>query len=155
VRLVKWLVPILLVGVVAFFVLRWFVQQASPLPEGLGVSADGRLADCPPSPNCVSTFATDAEHSMEAIPYDGATAVAHDAILAILRATPHFTIITDDPTYIHAEARSAAWGFIDDVEFYFDENNSLIHFRSASRLGYGDGGVNRARMAKIVAAYRD
>lgn len=155
VRLFKWLVPIVLVGGVLFFVLRWFVQQASPLPAGLGVTADGRLANCPASPNCVSTFATDAEHGLPALPYDGETAVAHDAILAILRATPRITIITDNPTYIHAEARSALWGFVDDVEFIFDEDASLIHFRSASRLGYGDGGINRARMEKIVAAYKD
>ncbi|MCK5256323.1 MAG: DUF1499 domain-containing protein, partial [Deltaproteobacteria bacterium] len=34
-------------------------------------------------------------------------------------------------------------------EFYFDDEQKLIHFRSSSRLGYYDVGVNRRRMGKI------
>ena len=39
--------------------------------------------------------------------------------------------------------------FRDDVEFLIDESNSVIHFRSASRMGYGDGNINRQRMVEI------
>jgi uncharacterized protein (DUF1499 family) len=39
------------------------------------------------------------------------------------------------------------------MEVYFDEEAGLIHFRSAARLGQGDGGVNRRRMEQIQAAY--
>jgi uncharacterized protein (DUF1499 family) len=35
------------------------------------------------------------------------------------------------------------------VEFVFDEGSKTIHFRSASRVGYGDLGVNRRRMENI------
>jgi uncharacterized protein (DUF1499 family) len=42
---------------------------------------------------------------------------------------------------------------VDDVEFTFDETAGLIHFRSAARLGYGDMGMNRARMEAIQTAY--
>ncbi|MBK8902887.1 MAG: DUF1499 domain-containing protein [Anaerolineaceae bacterium] len=118
------------------------------MPDNLGVE-NGRLALCPDSPNCVSTQATDEQHGIAPIVYDDETAAAHATLLAILQADPTYTIITDTPTYIHAEARTAVWQFIDDVEFTFDEAASLIHFRSASRLGYGDGGTNRQRMEKI------
>nr|MBP7592461.1 DUF1499 domain-containing protein [Chloroflexota bacterium] len=47
----------------------------------------------------------------------------------------------------------AVMQFIDDVEFYFDDTEGLIHFRSASRLGYGDGGTNRKRMEETRQMY--
>jgi uncharacterized protein (DUF1499 family) len=39
--------------------------------------------------------------------------------------------------------------FIDDVEFVFDDETKTVHFRSASRTGYSDFGVNRRRMDDI------
>ena len=150
-KLLKTFLLLTISGVVVFFALRWLVQRASPMPANLGVE-NGRLAPCPNSPNCVSTQATDEEHSIAPIAYAVDTG-AQATILAILQADPQFTIITNTPTYIHAEAQTAVWQFIDDVEFYFDEANGVIHFRSASRLGYGDGGANRQRMEKIRAAF--
>jgi uncharacterized protein (DUF1499 family) len=121
--------------------------------DNLGVE-NGRLAPCPDSPNCVSTQATDEEHGIAPIAYSGEMDAANATILAILQADPQFTIITNTPTYIHAEARTAVWQFIDDVEFSFDEAEGLIHFRSASRLGYGDAGVNRQRMEAIRTEFQ-
>ena len=40
---------------------------------------------------------------------------------------------------------------MDDVEFLLDEGASVIHVRSASRLGRKDFGVNRARIEAIRA----
>jgi uncharacterized protein (DUF1499 family) len=37
------------------------------------------------------------------------------------------------------------------VEFLFDDDAHIIHFRSASRTGYGDLGVNRKRMEQLRA----
>jgi uncharacterized protein (DUF1499 family) len=39
--------------------------------------------------------------------------------------------------------------FVDDVEFLFDDEAKTIHFRSASRTGRSDFGVNRRRMEDI------
>ncbi|MBR1705063.1 MAG: DUF1499 domain-containing protein, partial [Clostridia bacterium] len=38
-------------------------------------------------------------------------------------------------------------------EFYFDDANQRIEFRSGSRTGFGDFGVNRKRYDTIKAAY--
>jgi uncharacterized protein (DUF1499 family) len=62
---------------------------------------------------------------------------------------PRATIVTAEPEYIYAEFRSRLLSFVDDVEFYLDDSAKLIHFRSASRLGRGDLGVNRQRMEEI------
>lgn len=151
-KILKWLLVVLVLGVVVFFVLRWVVGRASPMPDNLGVE-NGRLAACPESPNCVSSYETDAEHGMEAMVYEGETAVSQAKLLAIIQAMPNSTLITNEPGYIHAEFRSPTMKFVDDVEFYFDEEAGLIQFRSAARLGYGDGGVNRRRMEAIQAAF--
>jgi uncharacterized protein (DUF1499 family) len=152
-KLLKFFFFLAVSGVAGFFIARWLVDQASPLPANLGVE-NGRLTPCPNSPNCVSTQATDEQHSIAPLPYEGETAVAHATILTILQANPSFSLITNTPTYIYAEAQTAFWKFTDDVEFYFDETEGLIQFRSASRLGYGDAGLNRQRMEEIQAAFQ-
>jgi uncharacterized protein (DUF1499 family) len=55
----------------------------------------------------------------------------------------------EDDTYLHYEFTSLLLRFVDDVEFLFDDETRTIHFRSASRTGYGDFGVNRSRMEDI------
>jgi len=42
---------------------------------------------------------------------------------------------------------------VDDVEFFLDETASIIHFRSASRRGHYDFGMNRKRMNAISDMY--
>ena len=157
-KILKWfliiLLIILVIGVVLFFVLRSQVERVSPMPDNLGVT-NGRLAACPESPNCVSSYETDEEHGMEAMVIDGETAVAQAKILTIIQTMPNSTLIINEPGYIHAEFRSPTMGFVDDVEFYFDEETGLIHFRSASRLGYEDMDANRNRMEGIQAAYAE
>lgn len=151
-KILKSLVVLIILGVVAFFPLRWLVPRVSPMPDNLGVE-NGRLTPCPNSPNCVSTQATDEQHRIEPIAYEGETAVAHQKILTLLANDTSYTLISQTPTYIHAEARSNLWRFIDDVEFFFDEADGLIHFRSASRLGYGDAGANRQRLEELRTAF--
>jgi uncharacterized protein (DUF1499 family) len=43
-------------------------------------------------------------------------------------------------------------GYVDDVEFYLDPIASVIHVRSASRLGESDLGVNRKRIEAVRSA---
>ena len=62
-------------------------------------------------------------------------------------------IITQDVLYWHVEFTTQLFRFIDDVEFYFDESQSLIHLRSASRQGYWDLGVNRRRVENIRSRF--
>ena len=124
------------------------------VPDNLGV-VSGQLAACPDSPNCVSTQATDAEHSMEPLVFTGEVAEAQARILSILEGMERITVITDEPGYIHVEARSRTFRFVDDVEFYFDAEAQLIHFRSASRLGHSDMGVKRNRMQEISDAFQE
>jgi uncharacterized protein (DUF1499 family) len=120
-------------------------------PANLGLT-DGRLAPCPASPNCVSTQASDAQHRMEPIAFRSSAAETMAQLKSILAAMPRMRVVTRDENYLYAEATSRLFRFVDDVEFYIDEDAQLIHFRSASRVGHSDLGANRARMQRITAA---
>ena len=56
--------------------------------------------------------------------------------------------------FIHVEFTSNIFRFIDDVEFYLTEQG-VIHFRSASRIGHSDLGVNRRRIEMIRIAFNN
>ena len=129
-------------SVIGLVAARAAIPSASPPPPTLGV-VNGQLADCPGTPNCVSSDATKAAFKVPAIPYQSSTAEAKAKLLDILFEMPRMTLITNEPTYIHVEFRSRLFGFIDDTELYLDEEANLIHIRSAARLGRGDMGVNR------------
>jgi uncharacterized protein (DUF1499 family) len=114
----------------------------------------GPLRPCPSTPNCVSTDATDAGHAMPPLPFTGSAQAAHARARAALLAEPRTRIVTERPGYLHAEARSQFWRFVDDVEVLVDADAQVARFRSASRLGRKDFGVNRARMERFSARFR-
>ena len=121
---------------------------AGKRPENLGVR-DGKLTACPNTPNCVCSQSLDAEHSIEPLPYNSTPAEAIAAIKKVIQAMPKTKIITENNNYLYAEFTSALMGFVDDVEFYLDEDAKAIQVRSASRLGQSDLGVNRKRIETI------
>ena len=114
----------------------------------------GQLPPCPSSPNCVSTEATDPAKQMAPLPYRVDRATSRKLIVSIVGTMPRASIVSQTENYVHAEFRSRLFGFVDDVEFLFDDDAAVIHFRSASRSGYSDMGVNRQRMTAIGEAYR-
>jgi uncharacterized protein (DUF1499 family) len=118
------------------------------------VSTASRLAPCPRTPNCVSTQAPAGPQHMDPIPYTGSLAEGRARLLEVLRHHPRTRIVTEEADYLKAECRSEVFHFVDDVEFVFDDAAKRIDFRSASRLGRSDFGVNRKRMEEISAAFR-
>ena len=115
-------------------------------PTNLGVT-NKQLATCPDSPNCVSSFAdkNDSVHFIEPIHYKSIATIRAKLEKAIT-SSANATIIKSEPRYIYAEFQSRLMKYIDDVEFYISADQQVIHVRSASRLGYGDLGVNRKRI---------
>jgi uncharacterized protein (DUF1499 family) len=121
-------------------------------PTNLGVK-DGRLAPCPSSPNCVSSQADDEQHRMEPIPFSVSPQEAMNRLKSALASMPRLKIVAEADNYLHAEATSLVFRFVDDVEFSIDEHGKVVHFRSASRAGYSDLGANRKRMEQIRQAF--
>ena len=110
-----------------------------------------RLAPCPSSPNCVSTQAQDEGHAIVPFRYRKSRAEAKEALKEVIRSLPRTKLVEEDESYLHYEFTSLLLRFVDDVEFLFDDDTKTIHFRSASRIGYGDLGVNRKRMEQVRA----
>ena len=67
----------------------------------------------------------------------------------LVQVTPRTVVIYQTETYLHAEASSAFFGFVDDLELFADRDNNRIQARSESRLGDSDLGVNAARLAAL------
>ncbi len=128
----------------------WTVPAARQVPTGLGVQ-DGKLADCPNSPNCVSSQTDVGSQRVEPLEYDGSRDEARERLAAVLAEDPRCKILSARPDYLHAEFK--AFVFVDDVEFYFPDDTRTIEVRSASRVGHSDLGANRRRVLTIAKAF--
>lgn len=118
--------------------------RSAPVPQSMR-----QLSSCPPSPNCVSTQATDTTHAIAPFPYKKSRAEAKEALKAAIATLSRVKLVEEDESYLHYEFTSLLLRFVDDVEFILDDATKILHFRSASRTGYSDLGVNRRRMEQI------
>lgn len=91
---------------------------------------------------------------MEPVRFTVSHAAAHRMAREALAGEPRTRIVMDSAGYLRAEARSRIMRFIDDVEILVDTVQRVFRFRSASRMGRSDWGVNRARMARVTARLR-
>ncbi len=120
-------------------------------PQYINVT-DYYLAPCTGKPNCVSSLAPrDSHQFIESFIFSNDPQHELKTLQSILASMPGVGVITQQNNYLHAECRSRLFGFVDDLEFYWDAREGLCHVRSAARLGYYDFGVNRRRLEKIRA----
>ena len=74
----------------------------------------------------------------------------YEKVKSIVENFPRTEIVELDGDYLHAEVTSRIMKYVDDLEIsYLPENNNLV-FRSESRVGDGDFGVNRKRVDLII-----
>lgn len=132
--------------VFTFALLSFFSRR----PETLGVQ-EGRLRDCPPSPNCVCSLASDDGHRVAPLKIEADAGAALEKLASIVSSMPNAKVITRTDDYLHAEFTSTLFRFVDDVEFHLVGNK--IEVRSASRAGHSDFGVNRKRVDAIRSAW--
>jgi uncharacterized protein (DUF1499 family) len=115
----------------------------------------GSLSRCPEKLNCVcSEYIDDVDHyiepvtdiknmEMDSMPIAVSTIQGMNGVLQSAR-----------DNYIAATFTSSIFGFVDDLEIRRDPNQGIMHFRSSSRVGYGDGGVNRKRVELFKESFR-
>lgn len=132
--------------------LAWRAQLSRTRPPQLGL-LDGKLRPCGDRPNAVCSEDPRPDHHVEPLSFQGFPDEAMARLQRLLATQPRARIIGSGGTYLHAEFRSALWGFVDDVEFRVDAGAKVIHLRSASRQGYSDMGVNRKRVEALRAAF--
>jgi uncharacterized protein (DUF1499 family) len=128
------------------------------MPADLG-ARDGRLKPPSRTENSVSSQA--ALHSgagadyarIEPLRYSGDGALALTRIGAIVLKMPGARILQSGPDYLYVQFETRWLKFVDDAEFLVVPAESVIHVRSASRLGRRDFGVNRARIESIRTTF--
>jgi len=125
-----------------FSLIPFLTACAGEPPQNIGVQ-NGRLTACPESPNCVSSFESDAEHGIQ--PLQASLRQVEQVLLGLDEAN----IVESADSYLYAEFTSRLMRYVDDVEFLEDSTAGVIHVRSASRLGYSDLGANRKRIENI------
>ena len=136
---------------VIFFV---FSLCLAGTPDNLGLN-NQFLSPCPRTPNCVSSQEKNLQHSVLPITFEGSLKLAKERLNRVINSMRGSRILKQDDLYWHVEFTTQILRYIDDVEFYFDGSQSLIHLRSASRKGYWDLGVNRRRVETIRAKFEE
>lgn len=127
------------------------VACAAPPPADVGF-AEGP-APCPSSPNCVSSDAERESQRVEALRFAGDAADAWRRARIALLSLPRTRVLDEAPAYLHAESTTAVMRYRDDLELWLRPERGEIAVRSASRLGHGDMGANRARVEALRAAF--
>lgn len=118
-----------------------------------GVSSpESRFAACPATPNCVGSRESGRKYVAPFVFSDRPDA-AFSRLKRVLSAMPRVRLVESTDSYLHAEAASRIFGFVDDIEFLLDAAANRIEVRSAARAGYSDFGVNRRRVEAIRARF--
>ena len=91
---------------------------------------------------------------MDPIPFELDPKEVKKVIKSVVENLPNTHLKNESINYLHYTFKSKIFRFIDDVEFVIDAEQRLIHFRSASRTGYSDMGVNKKRMTEIKKAIK-
>jgi uncharacterized protein (DUF1499 family) len=125
-----------------------FLACVGGVTERAGVAGAEGLA-CPSSPNCVCSETEPGAHFVESLRFNGDPRAAWSAAERIVRGMPRTRIVEIDSDFLHAESRSAVFGFVDDLELWLRASEKRIAVRSASRVGWSDMGVNRRRVETL------
>ncbi len=149
------LIALVILVAVAFFTLGWWSRHGEhAVPGVIDTASMPHLAPCAAAPNCVCSEGdggTDAAHW--AAPITWPAGLAPEQRETLLRTTIvqlGGEIVVASADYVHATFTSGVFGFVDDVELRLTD--TVLQIRSASRVGYSDGGVNRKRVEALRGA---
>ena len=148
------LVLLTLIILVALFATIFFILaylSKSGVAPGL---ANGQLAKCPDSPNCVcSEYPNDSSHYVTPLILLPDNSQEQYSIIKAVIADMGGYIEHEEDNYLAASFSSAIFGFVDDIEIRLDPVKRTIHMRSASRVGRSDAGVNAKRLQLLTNTY--
>ncbi len=148
----KILLIVLILLPLAIFALGRAGMLGGNAPSHLGLT-DGALArPALGKTNSVSSqhaLPPGSYHQIAPINYQGDAQTAFARLRTIVAQRPGCLVVRSDPDYLYLQCESQWLRFVDDLEFSLSAKESVIHVRSASRLGRKDFGVNRARIEAI------
>lgn len=106
-------------------------------------NSNNPLPPCPDSPNCIRISE---EFNISA---DTLFSITGESLS---KMKPYSTEKNVDSLSFHSVFKIPVFGWKDDVNIVLQTNkkNSIIHIRSASRVGYSDLGVNKRRVKRLL-----
>lgn len=137
------LLLVLVVGYLVFLAMLAARSRRAPRLE----PRDGRLKQCARTSNCVNT--QDVGGGVEPLRFTDSPESAWRRLRAAVAGLPRITVLAESDGYLRVEAASAIYGFRDDLEALLDAEASVIHLRSASRVGLRDRGINARRVERV------
>jgi uncharacterized protein (DUF1499 family) len=141
---------VILALVIAFGARLTFQNLQTPTHLGLN---NGKLAPMPEKPNAVSSQTDVADKKVEALPFKATAEETQTAVNNALAKLGSNEIQEQKDGYTYSIFTTALMHYHDDVEIYLDTEAQLVHFRSQSRAGHSDMGVNRKRYEAFRELY--
>lgn len=143
---------VLTILVVTTLVALTFTIYSNLHAPTLGVTS-GKFQPLSTRPNGVSTQATDPSKLIEPLPFKADTHQTMQAIKAALQSYGDYEIRDESKDYLRVIFITPNARFRDDAEFWLDESKREVQFRSQSRLGYSDMGLNKIRYEALRKSY--
>ena len=101
-------------------------------------------------PNYVcSQHGTSRFHYIDPLPCGETPELTFARVKELLRQTPRTVILEATDEYVHVLCRTLIFRFPDDLKCLLCTRDHVIHVGSASRYGFYDMGVNRARVERL------
>lgn len=128
----------------------WLSALTILLFGGISMANDSApLKPCKDSPNCASSLDERPSFKVTPLSFAGDASEALKKVKDVLLQQDRTRLVEESDGYLHVEFKSLIFRFVDDLEVWIDDSEKLIHFRSASRVGYSDFGVNKKRILEI------
>lgn len=149
----KFAVSLVMAGLLLWITARLAIWRFSPPAQNLMIN--GRLQDCPATPNCYKVSVPlaaqrardDSSSDASAIDSDSLPA-PFDQLVSTAAALPGARPIRKTDRYAHFTFTTRLMGYRDDLECLLDTN--VLHCRSASRIGRSDLGANEKRVKQLL-----
>ena len=146
-------VGIVLLVIILAYVLRliYLVQNTSAAP---GFGTGSAIIACSISkPNCVSSLNTEDGFKARPIAFTSDATGAMAKLKQAIQTEPNSEIVFENDQRLEVTFKTKLFGFRDDASFALNLPANQIEFRSQSRVGYSDLGVNAKRMERIRKAF--
>ena len=131
----------------------YFISINLTIPDHADL-VNNTFQEIPETPNAVSSLTIQEDKWVEPWPMIKDIKTSWHKVLETISNHGGIIVHQKEYNYIHAVFISDLMGFRDDVEWLFDHHN-LIHYKSASRVGYSDMGVNRQRYELLLNDFKN
>ncbi|MAS95396.1 MAG: hypothetical protein CMO55_19525 [Verrucomicrobiales bacterium] len=138
------IVLIIIIGLAGLKILGIWSKKHPP--ESFGIEF---LEYDPGTPNFVSSKASKKDRHVEPLKINGDSTQALSDLKDIVSSFPRTEITHISSDELRAETTSPFFGFVDDLVFILQPEESQIEVRSSSRVGHSDMGTNAERIQKI------